>query len=94
MVGMNANYKEVAVALKGFEKGSAFARQVLDKMVAKGASRTFNSVNATLAAMASKGFVTKAKEACEDKILTRYTLTASGLKELETPEAPKAKVAE
>ena len=32
MVGMNKNYKEVAGVLATFENGSAFARQVLDKM--------------------------------------------------------------
>ena len=52
MVGMNANYKEVAGVLREFEGGAAFARQVLDKMTANGSTRTFNSVNATLAAMA------------------------------------------
>ena len=55
MVGMNANYKEVAGVLREFEGGAAFARQVLDKMTANGSTRTFNSVNATLAAMAGKG---------------------------------------
>ena len=44
-------------------------------MQADGSKRTFNSVNATLAAMAGKGYVTKAKAVfeAEAKILTKYT---------------------
>lgn len=87
MVGMNANYKEVAGVLATFENGSAFAREVLNKMVAAGSKRTFNSVNATLAAMAGKGFVTKAKAVYNDKILTKYTLTEAGRVELEKVDA-------
>ena len=79
MVGMNKNYKEVAGVLATFENASAFAREVLNKME----GRTFNSVNATLAAMAGKGFVTKAKAVYNDKMLTKYTLTAEGRAELE-----------
>lgn len=88
MVGMNANYKEVAGVLREFEGGAAFARQVLDKMVANGSTRTFNSVNATLAAMAGKGYVEKAKGVFNDKMLTKYTLTAEGLAELDKEDAP------
>ena len=87
MVGMNANYKEVAGVLATFENGTAFAREVLNKMVAAGSKRTFNSVNATLAAMAGKGFVTKAKAVYNDKILTKYTLTEAGRVELEKVDA-------
>ena len=83
MVGMNANYKEVAGVLKTFEGGKAFARQVFDKMVANGSKRTFNSVNATLAAMAGKGFVNKEKAVFGDKMLTQYTLNETGLAELD-----------
>ncbi len=85
MVGMNANYREVARVLAGFEGGTAFSREVFNKMVADGSKRTFNSVNATLAAMAGKGYVEKAKAVfeAEAKILTKYTLTAEGLAELE-----------
>lgn len=83
MVGMNANYKEVAEVLRTFENGSAFAREVLDKMVAAGSKRTFNSVNATLAAMAGKGYVSKKKDVYKDKMLTRYTLTEAGVNELD-----------
>ena len=95
VIGMNKNYKEVAGVLAMFPENKAFAREVLEKMVANGSKRTFNSVNATLAAMAGKGYVEKKKEICEaqEKILTRYTLTELGLAELakkedEPAEAP------
>lgn len=93
MVGMNANYKEVAGVLRTFENGSAFAREVLNKMVAAGNKRTFNSVNATLAAMATKGYVSKEKAVFGDKMLTKYTLTEAGIAELDkTDEAETAEV--
>ena len=82
MVGMNANYKEVAGVLRTFENGSAFAREVLGKME----GRTFNSVNATLAAMATKGYVSKEKAVFGDKMLTKYTLTEAGVAELDKVE--------
>lgn len=90
---MNANYKEVAGVLREFEGGKAFARQVLDKMVANGATRTFNSVNATLAAMAGKGYVSKEKGVFNDKLLTCYTLTAEGLAELDKEDEATEEVA-
>ena len=83
MNGMNANYREVAGVLRTFENGSAFAREVLNKMIEAGSDRTFNSVNATLAAMATKGYVDKAKAVFNDKMLTKYTLTEAGLAELD-----------
>ena len=86
MVGMNANYKEVAGVLRTFEGGKAFAREVLDKMVEAGSKRTFNGVNATLAAMATKEYVSKAKDVYNDKMLTKYTLTAKGIAELDKAE--------
>ena len=90
VIGMNKNYKEVAGVLAMFPENKAFAREVLDKMKELDAkcSRTFNSVNATLAAMAGKGYVEKKKEICEaqEKILTRYTLTELGLQELSKKE--------
>ena len=86
MVGMNANYKEVAGVLRTFEGGAAFAREVFNKME----GRTFNSVNATLAAMAGKGYVSKAKAVFEDKMLTKYTLTAEGIAELDKETAEPA----
>lgn len=89
MVGMNKNYREVAGVLATFENGSAFAREVLNKMVEAGSKRTFNSVNATLAAMAGKGYVSKEKAVYNDKMLTKYTLTDAGKAELEKEdEAP------
>ena len=93
MNGMNANYKEVAGVLRTFEGGKAFAREVLNKMVEGGSKRTFNSVNATLAAMAGKGYVNKAKAVfeAEAKILTKYTLTAEGLAELEKEDEASEK---
>ena len=83
MVGMNANYKEIAGVLRTFEGGKAFAREVLNKME----GRTFNSVNATLAAMATKGYVSKAKGVYNDKMLTQYTLTDEGRAELDKEPA-------
>ena len=94
MVGMNKNYKEVGAVLRTFEGGAAFAREVLNKMVADGAKRTFNSVNATLAAMAGKGFVSKEKAVFGEgegaKMLTRYTLTEAGITELDKVEDAEA----
>lgn len=92
--GMNKNYKEVAGVLAMFPENKAFAREVLNKMKELDAkcSRTFNSVNATLAAMASdaNGYVSKKKEICEaeEKILTRYTLTQKALDELAKEDEP------
>ncbi len=92
MNGMNKNYKEIAGVLAMFPENKAFAREVLEKMLELDAKcgRTFNSVNATLAAMAGKGYVAKKKEICEaqEKILTRYTLTELGLAELEKEDEP------
>ena len=82
IVGMNKNYREVGSVLRTFENGTAFAREVLSKME----GRTFNSVNATLAAMAGKGYVSKEKAVFGDKMLTKYTLTEAGIAELDKPE--------
>jgi len=86
MVGMNKNYKEVGSVLRTFENGSAFAREVLGKMN----GRTFNSVNATLAAMATKGYVSKEKAVFGDKMLTKYTLTENGIAELDKNDEAEA----
>lgn len=88
MNGMNANYKEVAGVLRTFEGGKAFSREVYNKMVEAGTKRTFNSVNATLAAMATKGYVSKTKGIyeAEEKVLTIYTLTEAGIAELDKKE--------
>ena len=90
MVGMNANYKEVAGVLRTFEGGKAYSREVYDRMVAEGSKRTFNSVNATLAAMAGKGYVDKTKGLYNEKLLTCYTLTEAGLAELDKEEGEDA----
>ena len=76
---------EVLGVLKDFENG-AFAREVLNKMEGK----TFNGVNATLAAAAGKGFCTKVKAVFGEgegaKMLTKYTITDAGVEAIETPE--------
>lgn len=58
--------------------GKAYAREVLDYLNANYADRadlkTFNAVNATLAACAGKGLVSKAKGLFNDKLLTQYTV--------------------
>ena len=82
VIGMNANYKEVAGVLRTINEGTAFAREVLNKMVEAGSKRTFNSVNATLAAMATKGYVSKTKDVFGDKILTKYNLTDAELRKI------------
>jgi hypothetical protein len=90
IVGMNKNYREVGTVLRTFEGGAAFAREVLGKME----GRTFNSVNATLAAMATKGYVTKEKAVFGDKMLTKYTLTEAGIAELDKEDETQAEDAE
>ena len=92
MVGMNANYREVAGVLRTFENGTAFAREVLNKMVEAGSKRTFNSINATLTTTATKGYVDKAKGVYNDKMLTKYTLTAEGIAELDKETEAEAEV--
>ena len=58
--------------------GKAFARQVLEYLNENYAERTelktFNAVNATLAACAGKGLATKSKAVFGDKMLTQYTV--------------------
>ena len=90
MNGMNANYKEIAGVLRTFEGGKAYSREVYEKMVAEGSKRTFNSVNATLAAMAGKGYVDKSKGLYNEKLLTCYTLTEAGIAELDKEEGEDA----
>ena len=62
----------------------------VEKMVAEGSKRTFNSVNATLAAMAGKGYVDKSKGLYNEKLLTCYTLTEAGIAELDKEEGEDA----
>lgn len=58
--------------------GKAFAREVLEYLDENYADRaelkTFNAVNATLAACAGKGLATKAKGVFREKMLTQYTV--------------------
>ena len=58
--------------------GKDFAREVLEYLDANYADRaelkTFNAVNATLAACAGKGLATKAKGVFREKMLTQYTV--------------------
>lgn len=69
-VKLTANQEAILKVLgENFEEG-AFACEVLEKVEGK----TFNAVNATLASLASKGLVSKAKAVKGDKMLTKYTL--------------------
>lgn len=75
------NMVKVLGVLNGLEGGKGFAKDVLAKMEGK----TFNAVNATLAACAGKGLCTKEKMACGEKMLTCYTITNAG-KEVIAPK--------
>ena len=81
---LTENMVAVLTVLAGREDGKGFARQVLADERLKG--KTFNGVNATLAAAAGKGLVEKAKGVFEDKMLTIYTITDAG-REAIAPEA-------
>jgi uncharacterized protein YhfF len=85
MAKITKNMVEVLGVLKDFENG-AFAREVLAKVEGK----TFNGVNATLAAAAGKGYCTKVKAVYGEgegaKMLTKYTITEAGVEVIETPE--------
>ena len=76
MVKVTENMKAVLAVLADREDGKGFARQVLADERLKG--KTFNGVNATLAAAAGKGLCTKAKAVFEVKMLTCYTITELG----------------
>lgn len=55
--------------------GKGFAREVLNHLIANGVqNKTFNGVNATLAALAGKGYVTKDKGLFNEKVYTIYTI--------------------
>ena len=75
-VKVTENMVAVLTVLAGREDGKGFAREVLADERLKG--KTFNGVNATLAAAAGKGFCTKAKGVLGDKMLTVYTITDAG----------------
>lgn len=68
------NMVNVLGVLNGLEGGKGFAKDVLAGIEGK----TFNAVNATLAACAGKGLCTKEKMACGEKMLTCYTITDAG----------------
>ena len=61
---LTENMMVVLAVLADREEGKGFARQVLADERLKG--KTFNGVNATLAAAAGKGLCTKAKGVFED----------------------------
>lgn len=73
---LTENMVAVLKVLADREGGAGFAREVLADERLKG--KTFNGVNATLAAAAGKGLVTKAKGVFEEKMLTCYTITEAG----------------
>lgn len=85
MAKLTKNMVEVLGVLKDFKKG-AFAREVLAKVEGK----TFNGVNATLAAAAGKGFCTKVKAVFGEgegaKMLTKYTITEAGVEAIAEDE--------
>ena len=76
-VKVTSKMKMVLQAIKEIG-GAAFAREVLEYLDANYADRaelkTFNAVNATLAACAGKGLATKAKGVFREKMLTQYTV--------------------
>lgn len=88
MVKVTENMVIVLRALAGREGGVGFAREVLEDKALNG--KTFNGVNATLAAAVGKGFATKTKKALDEKMLTEYTITDAGRKVI----APEVKEAE
>ena len=87
MVKVTENMKAVLAVLAERENGAGFAREVLGAMEGK----TFNGVNATLAAAAGKGWATKEKavfgEGDGAKMLTRYTITDAGRAVIAAAEA-------
>ncbi len=84
MKKVTENVRKVLGVLANMPEGKGFAREVLAKVEGK----TFNSVNATLAAAAGAGWATKEKAVYEDKMLTRYTITEAGRAVLEAPVEP------
>lgn len=74
MAKVTENMRKVYAALKEMN-GVGFAKEVLRHLEAKGdKDKTFNSVNATLAALATKGYVSKSKDMFEDKVYVKYTI--------------------
>ena len=88
MKKVTENMTVVFGALKEMN-GVGFAREVLNHLEANGVKgKTFNGVNATLAALAGKGYVEKSKAVFNEKMYTKYTI----VKELvaDKAEAPVA----
>lgn len=83
-VKLTDNMVKVLKVLAGRAEGKGFAREVLENEALK--DKTFNSVNATLAAAAGKGLVSKAKAVYKDKMLTQYTINDAGRKAIEPAE--------
>ena len=81
MKKITENVRKVLGVLANLPEGAGFAREVLAKVEGK----TFNSVNATLAAAAGAGLATKTKAVYEDKMLTKYTITEAGRDILKAP---------
>ena len=73
---LTENMVLVLKALASREEGKGFAIEVLEDPTLKG--KTYNGVNATLAAAAGKGLVVKAKSMHGEKLLTQYTITSAG----------------
>lgn len=69
-VKLSANQEAILKILKENFADGAFAADVLEKVEGK----TINSVNATLASLATKKLVSKKKEAKGEKVLTKYTV--------------------
>ena len=83
--GLTENMKMVLRALANRENGTGFAAEVQADATLKG--KTFNAVNATLAACAGKRLCTKVKAVYNDKMLTKYTITGAGREVIATAEA-------
>lgn len=73
---LTENMVLVLKALASRKDGKGFAIEVLEDPTLKG--KTYNGVNATLAAAAGKGLVVKAKGMHGEKLLTQYTITTAG----------------
>ena len=73
---LTENMVLVLKALASREDGKGFAIEVLEDPTLKG--KTYNGVNATLAAAAGKGLAVKAKGMHGEKLLTQYTITTAG----------------
>lgn len=75
---LTENMIVVLKALAKREGREGYAVEVLEDETLKG--KTFNAVNATLAAAAGKNLVRKEKGLFNDKLLTKYIMTEEGIK--------------